>query len=127
MITYGAQHNHMAAGAYHSGFNHGYNCAESTNFATRAWIETGARARHCSCNSDSVKIQMSLFLDAAGPSARQAILDNECSSSESESEVEDEESCASDSEEGRQSGTSGGLGLMFCFRCMRPCAACVAT
>ncbi|GFH19606.1 Jumonji domain-containing protein, partial [Haematococcus lacustris] len=34
-------------GAYHAGFNYGFNCAESTNFATRAWVPIGARAGCC--------------------------------------------------------------------------------
>ena len=38
-----------APGAYHAGFNHGFNCAESTNFATPAWIPVGAKARSCCC------------------------------------------------------------------------------
>lgn len=30
--------------SYHAGYNHGLNCAESTNFALPRWIEFGKRA-----------------------------------------------------------------------------------
>lgn len=30
--------------AYHAGYNHGFNCAESTNFALERWVEFGKRA-----------------------------------------------------------------------------------
>ncbi|PAA65735.1 hypothetical protein BOX15_Mlig027779g1, partial [Macrostomum lignano] len=47
---------------YHSGFNVGYNCAESTNFASRRWISYGKKAALCCCQKDSVKIDMGLFV-----------------------------------------------------------------
>uniref|UniRef100_A0A674D661 [histone H3]-trimethyl-L-lysine(9) demethylase n=1 Tax=Salmo trutta TaxID=8032 RepID=A0A674D661_SALTR len=53
--------------SYHAGFNHGYNCAESTNFATERWIEYGKQAILCSCRKDMVKISMDLFVKKYQP------------------------------------------------------------
>ena len=48
-------------GAYHAGFNHGYNIAEATNFATPRWIEHGRKAKRCVCRPFSVSIDMDLL------------------------------------------------------------------
>lgn len=52
---------------YHAGFNHGFNCAESTNFASPRWVEYGKRASQCSCRGDSVKISMDTFVKRFQP------------------------------------------------------------
>jgi hypothetical protein len=43
---------------YHSGYNLGYNCAESVNFATEEWLDIGRMARKCNCSEDSVNINV---------------------------------------------------------------------
>ena len=47
---------------YHSGFNAGLNCAESTNFASVRWIDFGKKATQCKCRPDNVRINMDYFV-----------------------------------------------------------------
>jgi len=51
--------------SFHSGFNYGFNCAESVNFALKSWVLEGCVARYCECVSHSVKIDMQNFLQRA--------------------------------------------------------------
>lgn len=52
---------------YHAGYNHGFNCAESTNFASERWIEYGKRAEQCFCSRDMVRISMDCFVKKFQP------------------------------------------------------------
>lgn len=46
-------------GSYHAGFNHGFNIAEATNFATPRWLTDLARkAKRCVCRPHSVYINI---------------------------------------------------------------------
>ncbi|KAG8215808.1 JmjC domain, hydroxylase-domain-containing protein [Butyriboletus roseoflavus] len=47
---------------YHAGFNLGFNCAESVNFALESWVELGRRAKACQCVADSVRIDVDQLL-----------------------------------------------------------------
>jgi hypothetical protein len=62
---------------YHSGYNLGYNCAESVNFATVDWLDIGKQARKCNCSADSVNINVDDILDALYPPQEVEMIDVE--------------------------------------------------
>ncbi|KAI9500407.1 JmjC domain, hydroxylase-domain-containing protein [Coemansia spiralis] len=43
---------------YHAGYNHGFNCAESVNFALDRWLDVAWESKHCECVKDSVTIDL---------------------------------------------------------------------
>jgi hypothetical protein len=45
-------------GSYHAGFNHGFNIAEATNFASSTWFDIGRKAKHCVCRPNAVKLDI---------------------------------------------------------------------
>ncbi|KRX22377.1 Lysine-specific demethylase 4E, partial [Trichinella nelsoni] len=50
-------------GAYHSGFNLGFNCAEAVNFAMKSWIDYSLKVKFCLCGHSTVRFDMVTVLD----------------------------------------------------------------
>ncbi|CDK25411.1 unnamed protein product [Kuraishia capsulata CBS 1993] len=73
---------------YHSGFNYGYNLAESVNFALEEWLDIGVMTKKCECVSDSVGIDMRKFMKRLN--GDYSITDDELEEEDEEDEVVDE-------------------------------------
>lgn len=48
--------------AYHAGFNCGWNCAESVNFATPRWIPYARKTSWCTCLPYTLKVDVDTFV-----------------------------------------------------------------
>lgn len=64
MIQYPGEFVMTFAGAYHAGFNWGFNIAEAVNFATTRWFEVLPTVESCKCVGDTVKIEKEEFFKA---------------------------------------------------------------
>lgn len=53
----------LFGGAYHQGFNCGFNIAEAVNFATLSWLPLLLKAKTCRCLADNVKIDHLQFAE----------------------------------------------------------------
>ncbi|KAF9962261.1 hypothetical protein BGZ72_008396 [Mortierella alpina] len=71
--------------AYHSGYNLGFNCAESINFALNDWIPIGRKAESCKCINDSVQIDVEAIFQSSKNNAALAEAAMETSRSKSRS------------------------------------------